>query len=346
MRPRFDMRAPVQFRIACGELCRTTDGGLPVASFVEPRIWQRTSSIRNPKSAIRNRPSAMTLVELPAVSERQRTAMTLVELLVVIAIIGLLVALLLPAVQAAREASRRSQCANNLRQLGIAMTLHEESSQTFPIGCIGCAPPPPGTMPAPKKYLSWNIHLLPYLEEFPLWKAIDLSFPSNQPPNAQASSTIVEVFLCPSTTDEAIRQLKGSWAGAAFTDYAGVYGVEGPEHSNTEAGAVQLLSDEWLGVMLYETAVAPRTINDGLSKTACLAEMRQRRRSECEWINGNNVLAQEASTPINGKGLGNEIGSPHPGGASLAFCDGHVEFVADSIEQAVLNAMLTKARGD
>src|SRR6202012_6217028 len=99
--------------------------------------------------------------------------------------------------------------------------------------------------------------------------------------------------------------------------------------------------------MLYEDAVAPREITDGLSKTACVAETVLRRQVESEWINGNNVFAQEASTPINvSSGLGNEIGSPHPGGASLAFCDGHVEFVAETIEQSVLNALLTKAGGD
>jgi prepilin-type processing-associated H-X9-DG protein len=66
-----------------------------------------------------------------------------------------------------------------------------------------------------------------------------------------------------------------------------------------------------------------------------------------EWVNGHNLLAQEQSTPINGvTGLVDEIGSPHPGGASLVFCDGRVEFVMETIEQPVLNAMLTKAGGE
>lgn len=72
-----------------------------------------------------------------------------------------------------------------------------------------------------------------------------------------------------------------------------------------------------------------------------------RRQTESEWINGNNLFAQEASTPINqASGLGNDIGSPHPGGASLVFCDNHVEFLAETIEQSVLNALLTKAGGE
>src|SRR3954471_22622176 len=93
--------------------------------------------------------------------------MTLVELLVVMAIIGVMVALLLPAVQVARESARRAGCQNHLRQLGVAMALYEQHARAFPIGCIGCrfVAPPPGAPPAaPLRYLSWNIHLLPHLE--------------------------------------------------------------------------------------------------------------------------------------------------------------------------------------
>jgi prepilin-type N-terminal cleavage/methylation domain-containing protein/prepilin-type processing-associated H-X9-DG protein len=284
-----------------------------------------------------------------------RGGMTLVELLVVIAIIGLLAALLLPALQAARESSRRTKCYNNLRQLGLATNLHEEHARAYPIGCTGCKPniPSAGGPPALQRFFSWNVEVLTYLDEAPLLKTIDLSIPSYKPANKPVAATIVDVFLCPSTvTDptvapDPLHQTKGLWQGAAFTDYAGIYGVEGDGHTATDPNAQQWLADQWLGVMLYDEAVAPRAIPDGLSKTACIAETVLRRQTESEWINGNNVFAQEASTPINqSSGLGNEIGSPHPGGASLVFCDGHVEFVSESVEQAVLNAMLTKAGGE
>jgi prepilin-type N-terminal cleavage/methylation domain-containing protein/prepilin-type processing-associated H-X9-DG protein len=290
----------------------------------------RGSSIRNSKSEIRNRSSAMTLVEL----------------LVVIAIIGVLVALILPAVQSARESARRAQCHNNLRQIGVAMSLHEENARAYPIGCIGCkfVPPPGGGPAGPLKYLAWNIHLLPYLEETPLWKSINLSIASWQPPNKAAGATIVSIFLCPSTVEDSLRQTKGLWQSTAFSDYGGIYGVEGLGHTATDPMSTQWLTEPWLGVMLYEEAVTQRAITDGISKTACIAETLLRRQTESEWINGNNVFAQEASTPINTiSGLGNDIGSPHPGGASLVFCDAHVEFVAQAIEQPVLNALLTKA---
>jgi prepilin-type N-terminal cleavage/methylation domain-containing protein/prepilin-type processing-associated H-X9-DG protein len=278
-----------------------------------------------------------------------RGGLTLVELLVVIAIIGVLTALILPAVQAARESTRRVQCHNNLRQLALAMNLHEEHVRAFPIGCIGCklSVPPTGGPPALQRFFAWNVELLPYLDETPLLKTIDLSIPSYKPANKPAAATIVDVFLCPSTVEDEVRQPKGLWQGAAFGDYGGIYGVEGAGHTATDPNARQWLTDQWLGVMLYDEAVAPRAITDGLSKTACIAETVLRRRIESEWINGNNVFAQEVSTPINrASGLGNDIGSPHPGGATLIFCDGHVEFVAETVEQTVLNALLTKAGGE
>src|SRR5262245_24125483 len=87
-----------------------------------------------------------------------RAGFTLVELLVVIAIIGTLVALLLPAVQAARESARRTHCQNNLRQVGIALALHANAHAAFPIGCIGRTSPG-------MEYTSWNVQILPFIEQ-------------------------------------------------------------------------------------------------------------------------------------------------------------------------------------
>ena len=107
---------------------------------------------------------------------------TLVELLVVVAIIGVLVGLLLPAVQAARESARRSQCQNNLRQIGLALTAFEGRSGAFPIGCIECkfAQPAEGQPLTEQRFLSWNIHLLPELEQAALWHALDLKKSSSR----------------------------------------------------------------------------------------------------------------------------------------------------------------------
>jgi hypothetical protein len=115
---------------------------------------------------------------------------------------------------------------------------------------------------------------------------------------------------------------------------------------------VQKLVDDSLGVLLYDVPVTPKQVTDGLGHTACIAETQIRRITETEWINGQNVFAQDEATPINvsrapdGSEIGNEIGSPHPGGALVLFCDARVEFLAETIDQQVLNALLTKAGGD
>jgi prepilin-type N-terminal cleavage/methylation domain-containing protein/prepilin-type processing-associated H-X9-DG protein len=278
-----------------------------------------------------------------------RTGFTLVEVLVVIAIVGALVAITLPAIQAAREASRRAHCQHQLRQLSIAVNAYAERHAALPIGCIGCkfSLPPAGGPPVRQRFISWNVQILPFLEQPALWDRFDFSQPSYWPTNKAVGAVVVEVFLCPSTVDELVLQTKGLWQGVAFTDYAGIYGVEGDGRTASDPNAAQWLRDDSLGVLLYELPVAPREIADGLSRTACIAETILRRRIESEWVNGHNLFAQEATTRVNSaSGIGNDIGSPHPGGASLVFCDGHVEFVGDSIAQSVLVAMLTKAGGE
>jgi prepilin-type processing-associated H-X9-DG protein len=254
------------------------------------------------------------------------------------------VALLLPAVQAARESARRAQCQSNLRQLGIAMALHANAHGAFPIGCLGYRGDFTVQPPVPARFIAWNVGLLTFLEEQTLAETIDTSLPSYHAANQPAAATIVTTFLCPSTVEEATRNPTGLWKGAAFTDYGGIYGVEGPTRVSSDVNAVQTIHDDSLGVLVYEAPVAPKQVVDGLTNTASIAETTVRRQTESEWVNGQNLFAQDEASPINARrAAGNEVGSPHPGGASLAFCDAHVEFVAETIDQAALNAMLTKA---
>ena len=138
--------------------------------------------------------------------QKDRKAFTLVELLVVIAIIGILIGMLLPAVQSVREAARRTQCANKQRQLGLAVLNYESAHQLFPVNQVG-AGESDGMGGFGPGYYSWLVPLLPFVEQNNLYSMFNLKINngdgdgfrmSDTHPNAVAASTSVDLFLCPS----------------------------------------------------------------------------------------------------------------------------------------------------
>ena len=138
----------------------------------------------------------------------RRGAFTLIELLVVIAIIGLLIAILLPAVQAAREAARRASCANNLRQLGIAMHNYHDALRSFPSAYVSQTggsseqgPPDPVTRDAGPGW-AWGAMLLPYLEGGTVHGQLDFRFPCWAPQNEAVTRRVLPQFLCPSASGD------------------------------------------------------------------------------------------------------------------------------------------------
>jgi prepilin-type N-terminal cleavage/methylation domain-containing protein len=173
--------------------------------------------------------------------QNSRRAFTLVELLVVIAIIGILVALLLPAVQAAREAARRAQCENRIRQIGIACLNYDETTKHFPSATIvNPEGVPKGTAAA---YWGYLIQILPYLEETSLLSAIDLKgFWQDNPNHDLLYNTPMPVFRCPSRSDQDITYIENSGSSVATEQpsdlrahYMGVMGASSgcPNNSTT-----------------------------------------------------------------------------------------------------------------
>src|SRR5690606_13907003 len=144
---------------------------------------------------------------------------TLVELLVVIAIIGILIALLLPAVQAARESSRRTQCANNLKQIGLGLQNYHDVYTHLPPGGVN-----DGSISQAHKKLgitvvnvnhAWSVFLLPYIEQAGLWEQYDLSQTWTHANNKTVREAFLATFICPSTPEQ--RRTGGS--GSADGDY-------------------------------------------------------------------------------------------------------------------------------
>ena len=302
---------------------------------------------------------------------RQGRGFTLVELLVVIAIIGVLVALLLPAIQAARESARRTACANNLKQLGLGLQNHVGAKQTFPPGekqgCYKCEP------------WGWSALVLPYIEESNLFQQLVIP---NQPgfaPNANhtlggPSQQVLPVYLCPSTaTLDVARGLdfrindynhNGRWdngEGMAVTDYGGISGpddtvihpVTGVVYGHDRGVLLNIQPLKFLPGVHTAQTVSPRMITDGVTKTMVVAEYAGRgyhvakKELRGTWADGQNVFS--IVLPINSPDpyvLDQTIFSDHPGGAQVLMCDGSVHFLQSNTDVNALFALASKADND
>ena len=172
------------------------------------------------------------------VSPAPRRAFTLIELLVVIAIIGVLVGLLLPAVQSAREAARRAQCLNNLKQLGLGLASYEGTFSALPPS-LALA----GTGNQVTWFGGWSVHgrILPYLEQGPLFNAINFAVGYADPVNTTVSAASVAVFLCPSEV-QAVEPATHDFGLAGVINYGFnmgdwyVWGGFGPKHNRAPFG--------------------------------------------------------------------------------------------------------------
>lgn len=258
-------------------------------------------------------------------------------MLVVITIIGTLVAILLPAVQAARESARQATCQDNLRQIGVALLAFHDAYKHFPVGCVEKRVP---SIRPTGRQLAWSAAILPNLEEGPLWSQIDFNSPYDSATNAGAAATVIGVYLCPSTVRLAPGRVgaivtnpapSGSEYRGAAIDYGGIY------------GAAQV-SPSANGVFLYDRDVRISEITDGTSHTLALAEDTGRGwLTDGEWINGENIY--DISGPVNTQ-QHNEIWSDHTGGAMTLRCDGGATLLADSLDFATLRAICTRAGAD
>ena len=251
-----------------------------------------------------------------------RPAFTLVELLVTIAILGVLVSLLMPAVQSVREAARRMRCQNNLRQVGIALHNYHSALGTLPPG--GLEPRP---MWPDGKQFAWSAFLLPYLEQSQVNERIDFRYAFDDPVNEEIAATPLEVYLCPSTP-----RTSPLTRGLGASDYGGIYGER-----------ILSQNDPPSGVMVYDEAMRFRDITDGLSGTLAVSE--DAGSADGQWINARNLFDQGYAINKAPK-FENDIRSFHPTGAEGLFADGSVRFLRESMDMKVLAAICTRNGGE
>ncbi len=265
-----------------------------------------------------------------------RRAFTLIELLVVIAIIAVLIALLLPAVQAAREAARRLQCVNNLKQIGIALHGYHDAHNTFPAGGWIAVPTQPKTL---NMNMGWSATVLPWLEQRPLCDGLNLSFPYNVATNSTAAYTVLLVYLCPSEPRKTYwNQSPGDAFASADADYGGMYGPRG-------LSSPTFTDNPPCGPMIFNQNISLAQITDGTSQTIQVGEDPEA--INAMWISGHNIFDQSA--PINARPpteYGEELTSQHPGGVNTLFGDGSVHFLKDQTNSITLSALCTRALGE
>ena len=297
---------------------------------------------------------------------------TIVELLVVVAIIGVLIALLLPAVQSARESSRRSACQNNLRQIGLALANFESAHGKLPPGKKWSAP---RTDPRSFDY-AWSSIVLGHLEQESLRVQIDFRLPLTDPVNLPAASTVIPIYLCPSAAtldphrspDGRLIGLEGqAGQGFACIDYLGVSGPD-KDKNNPVTGEDYgpqrgvLLGTKGLPESFRLTeppTVTIARITDGLSNTVAVVECTGRgvdlnkagevKNLNGTWASGSNISHIK-------KGV-NEVPPPrawederifaeHRSGANTLACDGSVHFLVNDTDEKVIRALCSRDGGE
>ena len=208
----------------------------------------------------------------------RRSGFTLVELLVVIAIIGVLVALLLPAVQAAREAARRSSCTNNMRQLGVALHNHHDTMNRFPPGCANDKAPF-GTHAAGAGWgSSWKVYILPYIEQtaiYDKWLFDGNNSGYTHPSNMTYVNRVkIATYRCPSSAMPEWYSASGN-AGSIqmFTSYTGIAGSYSPNvpFNNCGSGSNGFTAED--GVLFANSRQNMSSITDGTSNTVMVGEL-------------------------------------------------------------------------
>ncbi|WP_337174235.1 DUF1559 domain-containing protein [Paludisphaera sp.] len=313
---------------------------------------------------------------------RPRAGFTLIELLVVIAIIAVLIALLLPAVQSAREAARRAQCTNNLKQIGLAMHGYHDAQGSFPSGYLtlrGGNPimgaPDPDTRDAGPGW-AWGALLLPFMEQTPLYSALNVNLPSHHVSNVTGARASVATYLCPSVSEPTkVYDVKDEGGATLATFSRSHYAANS---GRAEGWAFTI--DDWSpiadGPIYRNSRIGVSAVTDGLSNTVFVGE-HSATLSDFTWVgvvpgavscptrrfafahcepSATQALVHSGPNPDDDPPMIHPPNSrmakvcamyaEHPGGCNVLMGDGSVRFASSNIGQLVWAALATRAGGE
>ena len=301
-------------------------------------------------------------------NKQKQRGFTLVELLVVIAIIGILIALLLPAVQAAREAARRVNCTNNLKQVGLAVHIHHDSLGHLPAGWSATS-----TINGSTGW-GWASAILPHMEQAAFSKdTLDQDLALNDAGNKVARETVFPGFRCPSDKGKDSSEINGMTVGTS--NYIGVFGGYDPADTTDYTNMLTLLNAylssgqaRGNGTFYHNSRVSFRDMRDGTSNTFVVGE-----RATVEvpsstdyyystWTGNVGVGGSDPQYLLRFLGAAitspnptpdatdlyyqQEFSSPHPGGAQFLLGDGSVRMVNDDVDQDIFRAICTINEGE
>ncbi len=297
---------------------------------------------------------------------RRRAGFTLVELLVVIAIIGILIALLLPAVQAAREAARRTQCTNNLKQIGLALHMYHDVYHRLPAGWVGVDPQWPSRpwVAGPTGW-GWAAVILPFLEQANVEKNfIDYRLWVTDVRHETARSFLIAIYRCPSDIGKPTFELEDLLheddpdhshdqhedLEFAISNYVGNFGPNDIHDCENLSAGLQCASE---GTFFHNSFLSFAQITDGLSQTFLVGE-RASDRGYATWVGtppGHqcfpSMVLGSTEIKLNYRGPhAHGFSSFHPGGANFLLGDGSVRFVSETIDFPVYKALSTRSRGE
>ncbi len=301
---------------------------------------------------------------------RRRLGFTLIELLVVIAIIAILIALLLPAVQQAREAARRSECKNNLKQLGIALHNYHDTHRVFPPGSIGYS-----NVAQTPQVFSPLVMILPFIDQGTLYNKLNFDVSYAHAPNNQYKAAIIPGFLCPSYSgpriaDEGGYKLVAPQLPAAATNYLGVCGYN-TSGETVNASARANFADDQLGTFWASSNTRIRDITDGTSNTMVYGEFKADSLSDYDpaiswsaderwspWMRGiiiegggsvkSTRFGPNRMPPVNTAAKDWTLlpfSSQHEGGVHMLMGDGSTHFISENINLTVWRNLSARADG-